>query len=196
MTDPGPAHSLHECQAQPESWCSHSRVPTRRANFCEALHWVMAWDCRTRDAHGRYQSTSSRRELPPLYAPRAELNSRRGQVLYLQRCFRMPELYNLAVLTKNEFFTWPNDENVKIWRYMDFAKFISLINEQYLYFTRSDRFEDRFEGSYSSINVSNRNMAFSLLDPAVGPRLLHEKHELAIMARRWMFITCWNISDY
>ncbi len=38
-------------------------------------------------------------------------------------------------------------ENSQIWRYMDFTKFVSLLSSKSLYFTRSDQFEDLFEGA-------------------------------------------------
>ena len=46
----------------------------------------------------------------------------------------------------------PN-ENTKIWRYMDFTKFISLLDTSNLFFTRADLFEDTFEGSLPKKNV-------------------------------------------
>ncbi|UOH20452.1 hypothetical protein [Acinetobacter sp. NyZ410] len=38
------------------------------------------------------------------------------------------------------------DNNTKIWRYMDFTKFLDLIINQRLYFRRIDLFEDPYEG--------------------------------------------------
>lgn len=45
-------------------------------------------------------------------------------------------------------FQQPNNENIKIWRYMDFTKFMSLLDTKKLFFTRADKFEDPFEGSW------------------------------------------------
>ena len=42
----------------------------------------------------------------------------------------------------------------KLWRYMDLAKFISLLSTRKLYFTSIDRFTDIFEGAYC--NIENR----------------------------------------
>jgi len=36
----------------------------------------------------------------------------------------------------------------KLWRYMDFTKFMSLLETKSLWFNRSDRFDDPFEGTY------------------------------------------------
>jgi hypothetical protein len=41
----------------------------------------------------------------------------------------------------------PNDENTKIWRYMDFTKFVSILDKRALFLSRIDRLGDKFEGS-------------------------------------------------
>ena len=38
------------------------------------------------------------------------------------------------------------DDNRIIWKYMDFAKFMSLISQNALYFSRVDQFNDQWEG--------------------------------------------------
>jgi hypothetical protein len=40
----------------------------------------------------------------------------------------------------------PDDDTI-LWRYMDLAKFISLLKDKTLYMTRADMFEDPFEGA-------------------------------------------------
>ncbi len=50
---------------------------------------------------------------------------------------------------KNKFIEKPKNENSKIWRYLDFAKFISILDRKALFFVRADRLSDKFEGSYS-----------------------------------------------
>ena len=46
-----------------------------------------------------------------------------------------------------------------LWRYLDVAKFVSLLQTQSIHFPRGDQFEDPFEGSYplSSIDVFEGN---------------------------------------
>lgn len=43
-------------------------------------------------------------------------------------------------------FKQPADKSLFIWRYMTIAKFISLLEYSSLHFTRTDKFEDQFEG--------------------------------------------------
>ena len=57
-----------------------------------------------------------------------------------------------------EFFTVPfpvEDENSTIWRYMDFTKFVSLLDKKSLFLCRADKLEDSFEGSIPLTNVQN-----------------------------------------
>ncbi len=38
------------------------------------------------------------------------------------------------------------ENNPKIWRYMDFTKFMDMLDKESIFFTRSDKFDDKFEG--------------------------------------------------
>ena len=48
-------------------------------------------------------------------------------------------------------FTPPADDTV-LWRYMDFTKFVSLLDRSELFFARADKLEDPFEGSFTVKN--------------------------------------------
>ena len=39
------------------------------------------------------------------------------------------------------------DGSLIIWRFLDLAKYISLLKERALYLTQADKFEDQFEGA-------------------------------------------------
>ena len=39
------------------------------------------------------------------------------------------------------------DNNKKIWRYMDFSKYVDLVTTEELYFTRADKLEDPYDCS-------------------------------------------------
>jgi hypothetical protein len=54
----------------------------------------------------------------------------------------------------NMYDTWskikkPENLDAKIWRYVDFAKFLSLIMSESLFFCRIDKLDDPFEGYYT-----------------------------------------------
>ncbi len=50
----------------------------------------------------------------------------------------------------NPDFLNPSDGNVKIWRYMDITKYLSLLERRSLFFSRADCLGDPFEGSLPS----------------------------------------------
>jgi hypothetical protein len=57
-------------------------------------------------------------------------------------------------------FTKPQGNKIKIWRYMDFTKFVSLLGKEQLFFARADKLGDPFEGSYPKENVQQRAIAY------------------------------------
>ncbi|WP_322372731.1 hypothetical protein [Bacillus cereus] len=79
-------------------------------------------------------------------------------------------------------------EEVKIWRYMDFTKFVSLLDQRKLYLTRSDEFADKFEGTYPTLiesrlgNISNQDIARQII-------------EISKKTRKRTFINCWHINE-
>lgn len=59
-------------------------------------------------------------------------------------------------------FLAPEPPHAKIWRYMDLAKFLSLLDRHCLYFTRLDRLSefDPFEGYYTHLNLASDKLRF------------------------------------
>ncbi len=47
----------------------------------------------------------------------------------------------------------PDDENSKIWRYLDFPKFVSLLHKKKLFFVQACKLPDRFEGRWVKTNT-------------------------------------------
>lgn len=76
-----------------------------------------------------------------------------------------------------------------IWRYMDFTKFVSLINSQSLFFSRADLLNDKFEGSYSKQNIIMRPELYK--DSPNIPRLMGDIHKNSL---KEIYINSWNIS--
>lgn len=90
----------------------------------------------------------------------------------------------------------PDNENVKVWRYMDFTKFISLIETQSLHFTRVDKFEDPFEGSLPkrTIDVKNRLRGWSSEEERrIQIREAKRKNKTY---RQHFAINCWHENEY
>jgi hypothetical protein len=60
-------------------------------------------------------------------------------------------------------FLEPVDKNVKIWRYMDFQKLMSIIDRKSLFFVKASKLFDPFEGSLPKFNrqIENREAVYS-----------------------------------
>ena len=43
----------------------------------------------------------------------------------------------------------PNDPNTIVWKYLDLSKFLDMLLSQKLFMSRSDKFEDQYEGTFS-----------------------------------------------
>lgn len=94
---------------------------------------------------------------------------------------------------KIDYCNEPNDKNVKIWRFLDFTKFIHLLDSKSLYFNRADLFEDPFEGTWPEYN-------WELISKAKGKtdsEMLRKTFEkLAKEQRKHHFLNCWHINEY
>jgi hypothetical protein len=73
------------------------------------------------------------------------------------------------------------DARQRLWRYMDLAKFLSIVQTSALFFARGDSFEDPFEGSYPQQNLHD-----------FGSR---EDGYVADGWKRMVAISCWYASD-
>jgi len=80
----------------------------------------------------------------------------------------------------------------KIWRYLDFVKFVSLLDKKALFFCRADMLGDPFEGSFSKANVRLRPMVYK------GDSEIDLKQYSLTLKEipRFTIINCWNISPH
>jgi hypothetical protein len=79
----------------------------------------------------------------------------------------------------------PN-EDTKIWRYLDFTKFISLLDTSKLFFTRADLFEDTFEGSLPKKNAELRSR-YADID---------ERSKISELWPRFTAVSCWHENEH
>ena len=96
-------------------------------------------------------------------------------------------------------FIQPESEKVKVWRYMDFTKFVSLLESRKLYFTRADKFEDPFEGSLPKLNVEKRDIAPDGLPDdlkRVYPQVSRSMAEVTMNLPRYTAINCWHMNEH
>ena len=84
------------------------------------------------------------------------------------------------------FSTPPSD--ALLWRYMDFTKFVSLLEQRALFFAKVSRLGDPFDGSITKFTLSE-----SLWKRLSNPEILRD--ELRRYRERNL-ISCWNESAY
>lgn len=87
-------------------------------------------------------------------------------------------------------FVHPSNSQISIWRYMDFTKFVSMLENKGLFLSRADNLGDPFEGSYSR---GNEQQWF--LESEVSPEVIHMLRENSSWQRQWIFINCWHMNE-
>lgn len=50
---------------------------------------------------------------------------------------------------KNDNIKLPDDPDTIVWKYLDLSKFLDLLMSRKLFMSRSDKFEDQYEGTFS-----------------------------------------------
>jgi hypothetical protein len=97
-------------------------------------------------------------------------------------------------------FPQPADLNAKIWRYMDFPKFESLVLSQRLYMRRADLFlNDEYEGTTPAGDIEYwRRQAAAAATPEERAAIEGRREQLAEYAetfRKNYFVSCWNMAE-
>ena len=103
-----------------------------------------------------------------------------------------------------DLFRRPPDINNAVWRYMDFAKFASMLAESKLYFPTLSQLADPFEGSFSEATRQSRVRAIKgaisgpgMSDPqadAEAQRVSALLGEAIRVARPLTAVSCWHLS--
>ena len=70
---------------------------------------------------------------------------------------------------KNDNIKLPEDPDTIVWKYLDLSKFLDLLMSRKLFMSRSDKFEDQYEGTFSEPTyeeikkLSENNCTYSIL---------------------------------
>ncbi|PHM22852.1 hypothetical protein [Xenorhabdus budapestensis] len=109
------------------------------------------------------------------------------------------------------------DQKTKLWRYMDFTKYVSLLSSKSIYFTRTDCFEDLYEGAKGIKKNKERweshYLEFfrrAIMNPPEGYVCELSKEEIEKDAQRLLkemeiggkthkestFVNCWHESEH
>lgn len=113
---------------------------------------------------------------------------------------------------QHDNFNTPSDKEANIWRYMSFSKFLALLNDEALYFSRADKLTemDPFEGSYTHVNIAVLQTKWNSVPPQVWASrnikseedfnriIATKKHFFDIqlpVLRETNFINCWHLGE-
>lgn len=67
----------------------------------------------------------------------------------------------LKLFEEHPVFIAPDDKKNKIWRYMDFPKLISMLEKDALFFVRTDKLFDPYEGTIPEYNERMKRTVYS-----------------------------------
>ena len=90
-----------------------------------------------------------------------------------------------------EFHTPPAADAI-LWRYMDFTKFVSLLETRSLFFARADKLGDPFEGSVPKNNIVFR----STLEPEFSDEEILRYALIMKQVPRFTLVSCWHESSH
>ncbi|AGB38055.1 DUF2971 domain-containing protein [Natronococcus occultus] len=90
------------------------------------------------------------------------------------------------------FVDFPEEDST-IWKYMDLPQFVSLVEDEFLYFSRIDRFDDPFEGSLTQENLKYRNLrkGSDTAEEPIGQYRKSLNQELT----KYTYADCWHLND-
>lgn len=89
---------------------------------------------------------------------------------------------------REEAFEPPPDQNIRIWRYMDFIRLVNMLEEEALFFRRSDLFEDKFEGTMS-------HPLRKYLEQNRASITLEQYGEVLYRVRSCSFVNSWHMNE-
>jgi hypothetical protein len=89
-------------------------------------------------------------------------------------------------------FEPPTNPDIPIWRYMDLAKFMSMLEEQALHFGRADRMWDKFEGSLPDPLVDFERDLFAPKFDTINEQLSKERRS----RREHTYLNCWCMGPH
>ena len=78
-----------------------------------------------------------------------------------------------------------------LWRYMDFTGLVSLLDTSALFFSRTDKLDDPFEGTYGDINYALHPILYK-----DDPKLIDQLPHIYKNFRRYVAVNCWHSSEY
>jgi hypothetical protein len=93
----------------------------------------------------------------------------------------------------HKYITRPQESDARIWRYMDFTKFVSMLDAGALFFCRADHFSDPWEGAHTVENLRFRSAIWGATE-ADAPMIKEVTADLYRSVRKHTFMNCWHVN--
>lgn len=84
------------------------------------------------------------------------------------------------------------DDKLTLWRYMNLPKFLSLIEDRGLFFSRADLMTDAWEGATGPRNAEMRPELYGEHYAVMGLRMQQARQSM----RTEVYLSCWHASDH
>ena len=110
-----------------------------------------------------------------------------GRMARLRHIKGRPRLYEEHPLIN------PPPADATLWRYVDFTKFVSMLETNALFFTRADKLDDPFEGSFPRGNVEEDPSSYA--DPFLA-ELVRSHRVFVKQIRPFTLVNCWHESSH
>lgn len=102
----------------------------------------------------------------------------------------------MAAYDNHPCFPQPSSDDISLWKYMDFTKFISLITYQKIFLCRSDLFEDPYEGTFPrKILEYVHDMKVDGVDKSTA-EYIKQMLNFNKKVRKHTYISCWHANDF
>jgi hypothetical protein len=83
------------------------------------------------------------------------------------------------------------DNNQKIWRYMDFSKYVDMLKTNTLFFTRADQLEDTYDCSAFQFFGE----PYKQLSSEFPPQVKEQTRQVNTFERLFVYLNCWHMND-
>jgi hypothetical protein len=98
----------------------------------------------------------------------------------------------MAMYTEHASFTAPSNPDAPLWRYMDLARFLAIMEDQVLFFARADLMADKFEGAVGPATETARALMMAEYYALIQPVWARGNEVM----RYFTYLNCWHASDY
>jgi hypothetical protein len=93
-------------------------------------------------------------------------------------------------------FEAPTDAEIPIWRYMDLAKFLSMLDAEALHFARTDLMSDEFEGSITKPTLELRRESMAEMPDEHFAKWNAGLAQVYKGYRQYHYLNCWHMSEH